>query len=62
MLDLTFLSLRALKQHGSGKFVDGKLEIYSSNGATVVVDNQWSLNAETGLVEISDTGFPIHKD
>ena len=55
------LEFEGPQQHDSAEFVDGKLEIYSSNGATVVVDNQWSLNTETGLVEISDTGFQYIK-
>ncbi len=41
--------------------VDGKVEVTTGNGSTITIDEQHSLNTQTGLVEISDKGFEYIK-
>ena len=55
------LEFEGPQQHDSADLLMASWRFILRTARRFVDDNQWSLNTETGLVEISDTGFQYIK-
>ena len=55
------LELQGNQENFEMDIIDGQVQLILNNGSTITIDEQHSLNTQTGLVEISDKGFEYIK-